>query len=278
MTGRRLVINADDFGMAAGVDEGIIEAAAAGSVSSVSVMTNLYDSDRLAVAIARLRAAAPEIGIGLHFNCLAGHPLTDAPTLIDRNTGEFLRLSSMLSRLVTGSASVGDVARECEAQFEALVAVAGTVSHVDSHLHVHTLPRFRPVFSALVGKHGVAHLRRPLESMRTNPFSVVASCKKLLVRAVWAVATADEQSASDRRIHFAGFSLRGDHNLLARLMRFLDNLPLGVTELMVHPGFVDPEARRYTRYVKGRDIERAVLTSVSVRRRLRQGDIALTHF
>lgn len=278
MTDRRLVINADDFGMAAGVDEGIIDATAARSVSSVSVITNLYESDRLSNAIARLHAASPEIGVGLHFNCLAGHPLTAAPTLIDRNTGEFLGLSSMLSRLVTGSVSVRDVARECDAQFETLAAAVGKVSHVDSHLHVHTLPQFRPAFAALVRRYGVPHLRRPLESMRIDPLSLVATCKKLLVRAVSAVATDDEVSDSDSRVHFAGFSLRGDHNLFARLMRFLDNLPFGVTELMVHPGFVDPAARRYTRYVEGRDIERAVLTSISVRTRLRQGDIVLTHF
>jgi predicted glycoside hydrolase/deacetylase ChbG (UPF0249 family) len=46
MTARRLIVNADDFGLTAGVDRGIARAAAAGAVTSVSVLANLADPRR----------------------------------------------------------------------------------------------------------------------------------------------------------------------------------------------------------------------------------------
>ena len=276
MIARRLIVNADDFGLATGIDNGIIEAAALGTVSSVSVMTNLYHHERLIASVARLRAAAPTVGLGLHFNCLAGRPLTDVPRLVDQTTGEFLRFRSMLPRLVVGSAGVREIGRECDAQMETLSSVAGPLSHVNSHLHLHMLPSLRPIFFALVRRYGIPHLRWPIESARTNPLNLVADGKKLILHAVSAFG--EKPSRSGRKVHFAGMSLRGNHWLHSRMMHLLNTLAPGTTELMVHPGFADPDARRYTSYVEGREIEHAVLTSMTVRARLRQGDITLTHF
>src|SRR5437762_7703708 len=67
----RLVVNADDFGLSAGVNRGILEAHAAGVVSSVSVLVNAPGWDD---AVGRLRdlGARPGLGVGLHVNLTMG--------------------------------------------------------------------------------------------------------------------------------------------------------------------------------------------------------------
>src|SRR5689334_25439525 len=52
---RRLIVNADDFGLSPGVNDGILEAHAAGVVSSVSVLVNAPGWEH---AVAALRGTA----------------------------------------------------------------------------------------------------------------------------------------------------------------------------------------------------------------------------
>ena len=59
---RRLIVNADDFGISRGVNVGIIEAHARGIVTSTSAMTR-WPAAREA---ARLARDHPRLGIGLH--------------------------------------------------------------------------------------------------------------------------------------------------------------------------------------------------------------------
>src|SRR5947208_2424224 len=61
---RRLIVNADDFGLSAGVNRGILEAHVAGVVTSASLMVN---TPAFAVAAAAARQA-PRLSVGLHLN------------------------------------------------------------------------------------------------------------------------------------------------------------------------------------------------------------------
>ena len=59
---KRLIVNADDYGLSPGIDRGIRALAALGVVTSVSVLAERAT----AAAIGELRAVAPAVGIGLH--------------------------------------------------------------------------------------------------------------------------------------------------------------------------------------------------------------------
>src|SRR5437660_9999386 len=74
---RRLVVNADDFGLSPGVNDGILEAHAAGVVSSVSVLVNAPGWEH---AVAALRGTG-SLGVGLHLNLTAGEPVSEGTAL-----------------------------------------------------------------------------------------------------------------------------------------------------------------------------------------------------
>lgn len=105
---RRLIVNADDFGMSAGVNRGILEAHERGIVTSASLMV-----DRPAAAeAARAAQAFPALGVGLHFELAGGIP--------------------------SDPDGAAGVRAELRRQHEAFLRLVGAPpAHVDSHHHVH---------------------------------------------------------------------------------------------------------------------------------------------
>src|SRR5439155_1506457 len=99
----RLVVNADDFGLSTGVNRGILEAHAAGVVSSVSVLVN---APGWTDALRRLRdlgpAPAPGLGVGLHLNLTMGRPVSWGGSLSDARTGRFHTFPVLVARACAG--------------------------------------------------------------------------------------------------------------------------------------------------------------------------------
>lgn len=125
---RLLIVNADDLGLSAGVNEGILEAHERGVVTSASLMVGAS----AAAAGAALAREHPVLSVGLHFVEPEGADL-DNPAEAARAFAEQLE------------------------RFRELVGADPT--HVDSHHHVHETERRMATFSELVAGLGVP-LRR----------------------------------------------------------------------------------------------------------------------
>lgn len=267
-------MNADDFGLSPGVTRGILEAHAAGVVSSVSVLVNAPGWDN---AVAALQAAGSGLGVGLHLNLTAGVPVSAAHSLVDPRTGCFPSLAMLVARVLAGRIASADVALECAAQLDRLRAVGVNVTHIDSHRHVHALPGIWPVVVAGARARGIRVVRVPLEPLGADPRRWRALPKRLAIAAAWRLA-ARGVAPPHHADHFRGLSLQGGRAFRAGLLVLLDRLPRGTTELMVHPGHPDAALAAWDGYVAPRATELAVLTSSQVRERFRRRDFQLTHF
>lgn len=269
---KRLIVNADDFGLSAGVTAGILEAHAAGTVTSTSMMVGCPGWND---AVAKGRAAS-SLGIGLHFNVLVGRPLTAAPTLTDPRTGAFLPLGALVRRALAGRLSGGEVTAECAAQIAAIRAAGIPVTHIDSHRHTHALPVIRGAVASVAAGERLP-LRRPVESHRWFPNDLASQAHRGLIGWSWRVTSVGAQPtrAPD---HFIGVSMQGGERFAEQLAMVLDRLPPGTTEMMVHPGRVDGELAAVDGYTWQRELELAALTSVTVRERLARGDITRVSF
>lgn len=273
---RRLVINADDFGLSEGVNRGVLEAHAAGVVSSASLLVNAPGF----TAAAGAARDAPRLGVGLHLNLTAGGPVSPpeaVPSLCDRGTGRFYPLPRLVSRALAGRVDGSDVATECAAQIERLRAAGLEATHLDGHQHAHVLPGIlRPVITA--GRQaGIGVMRIPLDSLAGIAWRPIAAVAQALLGASYRLA-ARGVTASRYADHFRGFALSGRRDFRERLLALLDALEPGVTELMVHPGHPDASLAGWVSYSEGRERELAALTSDAVRARLGRGDIELIHF
>ena len=265
-------MNADDFGLSPGVTDGILEAHAAGVVSSVSVLVN---APGWAHAVAALRGGGGStLGTGLHLNLTAGEPVSRGGSLVHPRTGRFYGLAGLMARALAGRIDAGHVAEECVAQLARLRAAGVRVTHIDSHRHVHALPGVWAPVVATARAHGVPFVRAPVE--RGTGRGLV---KRWTIAAAWCVA-ARGVPAPRHADRFYGIGLQDDARFLDRLLALIDRLaPLpGVTELMVHPGRPDRVLAGWDGYVAPRAAELAALTSSAARERLRRGDVRLTHF
>ncbi len=246
---RHLIVNADDFGLTPGVSQGILEAHRRGIVSSTTVLANLAPGPELDAAA----LACPDLGVGLHVNLTWGAPVSPAatvPSLVDGD-GRFHRDL----RVVEERALPDEVRREVEAQVEAFRRRFGRApTHLDSHHHVHRLaPIMEPVLGVALA------FRLPLRSQD-------AGFREGLRR--HGIRTPD---------HFVGGDGPEAYWTLERLLDSLATLPLGVTELMCHPGRYD-QALAYSRYGRQREVELAALGDPEARATLERLDIRLQHF
>jgi len=273
---RRLVINADDFGLSAGVNRGILEAHAAGTVTSTSLLVN---TPGFADAV-RAARDAPELGVGLHLNLTAGRPVSrpDAvSSLCDRRTGRFCSLSRLIARVLVGRVDRAEVALECAAQIERARGAGVRLTHLDGHQHTHVLPGiWGPVVEA-AKQAGIDVMRLGLEPAVGIAWRPLAAVGQLLLTASWRRATRGAPLPRHAD-HFRGFALTGRRDFLERLLGVLDRLEPGVTELMVHPGYADASLEGWVSYGGGRERELEALTSPAVRSRLGRGDIELIGF
>jgi PTS system cellobiose-specific IIA component len=265
---KQLIIHADDFGLTPGVTRGILETHAAGIVTSTSVMIG---TPGWPDAAAHLRQPIT-LDVGLHFNLLVGRPLTSAPTITDRRTGAFLRLPVLVARALAGRLDPHELRAECTAQLRALQETGASVTHIDSHRHTHPLPGVWSAIQAVAADAGL-FVRIPAEPWRTARTPSLAA---QLHRA--AVSASAWRPTATKRVQFTGLTLDGARDFEAGLLRTLDGLSPGVTELMVHPGYVEPALAAVDGYTWQRVRELAALLSPAVATRLHRGDISLTSF
>lgn len=269
---RQLIVNADDFGFTPAVTAGILEAHAAGTVTSTSMMVRCAGWEDGV----RQAKATPTLEVGLHFNLLVGAPLAAVPSLTDRRSGRFLSLAAIVARALARRIDAGEVTAECEAQLMAIGNAGIGCTHIDSHRHTHALPVIRRAVAAVAARRGLA-LRRPLESHVRVAGGLRSQFHRAVIGAAWRTSgiTAPGTRGTD---HFIGITLQGDRRFAGHLASAVDGLATGSTELMVHPGYVDDALAAVDGYTWQRERELAALVSPQLRERLRRDDIALTGF
>ena len=271
----RLVINADDFGLSEGINRGIMEAFHAGALRSTSIMVGM---PAFQSAVRQALAAGDALGVGLHFTLTAGRPLTPAPSLIDPRTGGFYSLPRLVRRALLGRVRALDVAEECAAQIARARQAGLRLTHLDGHHHVHLLPGAEEVVREVIQAERIPAVRRPRERL----FGVPAWRRRLPERIVMRVLASDMEPSLWNGVrmtdHFVGSTLLGAPDFPAQLLRVLDSLGPGSTELMVHPGYVPEPLPGNDPYTTQRELELRSLISSPVLTKLRSGSVALVRF
>jgi predicted glycoside hydrolase/deacetylase ChbG (UPF0249 family) len=288
---RRLIVSADDYGLGAAVDRGIIRAAQAGSVTSVGVMGNLATP----LGIRALATAAPRASIGVHLNLTTGRPLSapgDVPSLVDA-TGSFRPLGALATHALRGRVRRADVVRELGAQIAAVRAAGVAVDHLDSHEHVHLIPGVLGAVIEVAKRTGILALRshRPciltaggrsatIKWYAARPRRIAAhGAKRLLVARLRAAGLALPDGMVGGSLVVGGVGEGPEAEWDAVSAR----LPPGTWELVVHPADLavptsDEEAERLGALTARRGAELAALLSPAFAARLRRHGIALVPF
>lgn len=260
-------MNADDFGLAPGVNRAILELHAAEVLTSATLMAQAASTEEAV----NMALAMPTLGVGCHIVLVDGTPVSNErviPSLIDRATGSFYpTLGSFLKRLFTARTRSADVEAEAAAQIALLQSFGLRLTHVDTHKHIHMFPGIlRPVLRAAKAA-GIHAIRNPFEPI----WSLNATSDAPEMRRAEVILLRRFEPRFRRIVEDEGFKttdgavgvLATGSVDIATVNALITAMPEGTFELVSHPGYRDEQlARANTRLLESREIERNALMAI----------------
>ena len=225
---KKVIINADDFGLTDSVNEAIIDVFKAGRLTSATLMVNMPGTP----GAVRLSLANPELAVGLHF-CLTEGTALSGPSSITDGDGQFFSRRALLIRILQRRARPVDIATEFRAQLEQFDNSGIPLSHVDSHEHIHmALAVFRAILPVLRERRVPLRVVDPFTRRSTRPLKVAKHY--LLMRSARRIRGAYSVTPNTHLVSIhdlSGSQISGAsyHDLLSQ------GSNQEVVELMVHP-------------------------------------------
>ncbi len=221
---RLLIVNADDFGMSAAVNQGVLEAIRQGVAQAESLMAAWPGA---AQAMAMLREN-PDVSFGLHLSVICdvpGYrygpvaPAGTVPSLTDA-AGYFYQLDRQAELLAR--AEPGECETEFRAQIQAVLAAGLRPGHLDWHcLADGGRPDIFELTVRLAREYGLA--------IRVHDVARAARLRAA------GLPVNDHAVLDSYRLDPAGKT--------ARYLRLLTELPAGLTEWALHPAVDTAELR-----------------------------------
>jgi predicted glycoside hydrolase/deacetylase ChbG (UPF0249 family) len=218
---RRIVVNADDFGMSRRINQAILQAFKKGLISSATIMANMPAFEE---ACQIVRRHDLHRRIGLHVNFTSGRPLTDAIAGCQRfcDASGCWRPQRLVLSLTRGEALA--LESEIAAQVLACERNGITLTHWDSHHHMHTQFGIAPVVIRVAKRLGNSAIR---PAINCGPGREGASTSHRVLADAY-------RSVFNARLRFHGLS-RVDYFGDARGTCHIIRTTRADTEVMVHP-------------------------------------------
>lgn len=204
-----LIINADDFGLNAGVNRGIIMAWEAGAITNATLMIK-REGSREALDYALSNRS---FSVGLHLDI-------DDIVAGDRKGSARFEKNYLKEKLKDGQV-LKRIEKEIGRQMALFEKSGLELSHIDSHHHLHALPEVFNILMQLIDGWNISTIRiaRDYDLVRYPSIKWNDAFYEKAIR-----------SLKKKGIH------RADHFLPLETGRSLNEIPEGITEIMTHPG------------------------------------------
>jgi hopanoid biosynthesis associated protein HpnK len=291
---RKLIVNADDFGLTAGVNRAIVETHIGGVVSSTTLMAN---GSAFADAVTAARSA-PNLSVGCHVVLVDGTPVSAAgavDTLLAIRSAEpdkfYSSLSAFAARAMLGGFDRDQLVAEVTAQIRNIQSTGLQVTHLDTHKHAHIFPEILAALLRAARICGVRAIRNPFVPVKAMPARLFKGKRDLWKRYGQVRMLHTFSGQFRQRIKRAGL-LTPDgvvgvietgsvesSGYSSLLRQTLASLPEGTWELVCHPGYNDADLRATrTRLLDSREEERRLLTSAELRQFLEEQEIRVISY
>jgi predicted glycoside hydrolase/deacetylase ChbG (UPF0249 family) len=283
-----LIFNADDFGLSERVTEAILEAHRDGVVTSTTTTANMPAVEYAA----RCATECPKLGVGVHLNLTEGFPLSAPQAVPDLVTadGRFRGPTDQPRGLVRGRDALPQVEAEFAAQVGRLVDLGVRPTHLDSHHHICRMPVAMRAMVRVARAFGIDAVRTNTGYFWTNPGAppaARAACfvknlrvshrrgahwlNHLWLRHVCRLRTPDRKLVPRRLVPAVA-------DPVEQMIRVLEGLPAGVSEIAFHPGYGDLADDDSPEMAERRRQDLAVATDPRVADAVQRHGIERIHF
>lgn len=217
-----VIVNADDLGLSRDVNDATFDLMSRGRISSATIMANAPATSDAARQVSKF----PRCSFGVHLNLTQFAPLTggpDARRLVDER-GQMSRANETAR---PSRERLRAIYQELCAQIEHVASLGVSISHLDSHNHVHTRPFLFPALKQVQRRYRIRRVR-----LSKNFYSSGQPCPPALLWKKhaynWALQSIYRTSTTDAFTEFLTYYRAAGRSCFA-----------GRIELMVHPGAAD---------------------------------------
>lgn len=168
MSDKKFILNADDFGMSDAYNRAILEGYQSGILKSASLVAN---GEAFEEAWKTVVPSCPDLGVGVHLNIIEGKSLC---LNLDKLTDENGNFNNSYGQLLLKSLDFRDktfieqVEKEFRAQIEEVMKRT-KVTHIDSHVHTHSIPKIFELTAKLAKEYGIKQIRTQFEKPYLMP-------------------------------------------------------------------------------------------------------------
>jgi chitin disaccharide deacetylase len=236
---KKIIVTGDDFGLALPVNEAIVEAHRNGILTAASLMVGgEFCND----AVERARQA-PSLKVGLHVTLVEGTPVLSAhnvPDLVDRDGAFSTHLARSGFKFFFLPGIRKQLETEIRAQFEAFQKTGFSLDHVNAHNHMHLHPTILGLIIKVGRDYGLKAVRIPKEppvlSWRASGHSLAGRLISSVFLSPWMALMKYTLRKAGIQYNDYLFGMTDGGSMTTDLiLRFVDNLPEGVTEFCFHP-------------------------------------------
>lgn len=233
---KNIIVNADDFGRHELINRAVERAFNAGCLKSATLMAGGVAFDD-AIKLAKKYSG---LGVGIHFTLANGNPILppkEIPTLVTEEGifhGDYIKF---LRRYLSGKISLDEVRSELAAQLEKIQRAGLTLTHFDSHQHLHHVPGISEITFDLAKAAGIKAMRVADTKLFDGKLDSLGKFFGRLGLGSLAKFTAHQAHKKNFATpeHFAGI-VAGESVSETFVINLIENLREGATEVMLHPG------------------------------------------
>lgn len=151
----KVIVNADDLGASSAVNDSSFDLMDQKLVTSATIIANgPYAQDAC-----RMVNRYPQCSFGVHLNVTEFAPLSGRPEL-DRLLDRHGKFDHERTREVAIDSTLAEgIFREFCAQIQKLMSLGVNVGHIDSHHHIHTMPRIFPILKRVQKRFNIRRVR-----------------------------------------------------------------------------------------------------------------------
>lgn len=279
---KKLIVNADDFALHTLVNRAIIQAHQQGVLTSTSILAN-GEAFEEAVSLA---TDNPNLGIGVHLCLVGGLKTLSAPelvpTLIDPQTGRlYENYVKFTKKYLSGQISKKEIYNELSLQVKKVKESGLSITHIDSHQHMHMLPGIERIAVQICREEGLSKSRVSNESVFFSggyPFTVGRYLGKVALSVFSILASRTFDSTAIKYPQYFYGMLAGGNMQEKYLLRIIECINSGTSEIMLHPGLNKAQLVQDLGFDYNWQLEYEALISHKVREAIQSKGIELISF
>lgn len=275
---KNLIVNADDFGRHELINRAVERTFERGCLRSATLMAGGIAFDNAVELSKRLK----NFGVGIHFTLANGNPILppqEIPSLVTAEGKFHADYIAFLKLYLRGKISLAEVRSELAAQLEKILNAGLTLTHVDSHQHLHHMPGITEIVLDLAQAANIKAMRvagAKIFDGELKNFGQFIGRLGLGSLAKVAAHKAHKKNFVTPE-HFAGI-VAGESVDENFMLKLIDNLSDGTTEVMLHPGVDNEILRGFCQWDHDFETELAAVTSPKVLAALDSHNVAAINF